>query len=129
MSIGVPRAWAHQARQILMLRERYPTSDIDLALGRAASFGAVDFPTVERILAVHATPRTLDEYVAEETAQRIEQTLGKARTQPRDLLEYDRLPITGVVRTESQETTACPSEVPPDDNKSETPPTTPSSQD
>ena len=53
-----------------------PTSDIDLALGRAASFGAVDFPTVERILAAHAAPRTLDEYVAEETAQRIEQMLG-----------------------------------------------------
>jgi len=129
MSIGVPRAWAQQARQILMLRERYPTSDIDLALGRAASFGAVDLHTVERILALQATPRTLDEYVAEETAQRIEQTLGKARTQPRDLLEYDRLPITRVVPTESQETTACPSEVPPDDNQNETTPTTPSSQD
>jgi hypothetical protein len=129
MSIGVTRLWSHQARQILMLRERYPTSDIDLALGRAASFGAVDFPTVERILAVHATPRTLDEYVAEETAQRIEQTLGKVRTQPRDLLEYDRLPITGVVRTLSQETTACPSEVPPEDPQDPSPATTPSSPD
>jgi transposase len=130
MSIGVPRAWAQQARQILMLRERYPTSDIDLALGRAASFGAVDFPTVERILAVHATPRTLDEYVAEETAQRIEQTLGKARTQPRDLLEYDRLPLAGMVRTPHQETTACPSEAPPPhDNQDPSHPTTSSSQD
>jgi transposase len=129
MSIGVPRAWAQQARQILMLRERYPTSDIDLALGRAASFGAVDFPTVERILAVHAKPRTLDEYVAEETAQRIEQTLGKARTQPRDLLEYDRLPLAGMVRTPHQETTECPSEAPPHDNQGLSPPMMPSSQD
>jgi transposase len=128
MSIGVPRAWAQQARQILMLRERYPISDIDLALGRAASFGAVDFPTVERILAVHATPRTLDEYVAEETAQRIEQTLGKARTQPRDLREYDRLPVAGMVPMPNQETTACPS-APPPHNEIPTPPTTPSSPD
>jgi hypothetical protein len=112
-----------------MLRERYPTSDIDLALGRAASFGAVDFPTVERILAVHAKPRTLDEYVAEETAQRIEQTLGKARTQPRDLLEYDRLPLAGMVRTPHQETTECPSEAPPHDNQGLSPPMMPSSQD
>ena len=128
MSIGVPRAWAQQARQILMLRERYPISDIDLALGRAASFGAVDFPTVERILAVQATPRTLDEYVAEETAQRIEQTLGKARTQPRDLREYDRLPLVGMVPMPNQETTACPSGAPPH-NEIPTPPTTPSSPD
>lgn len=128
MSIGVPRAWAQQARQILMLRERYPIADIDLALGRAASFGAVDFPTVERILAVHATPRTLDEYVAEETAQRIEQTLGKARTQPRDLREYDRLPLVGMVRAPHQETTTCPSGAP---LHNETPnhPMTPSSPD
>jgi transposase len=124
MSVGAPRTWAGQARQILMLRERYPTSDIDLALGRAASFGALDFPTVERILAVHATPRTLDEYVAEETAQRIEMTLGKARTKPRDLHEYDRLPITGIVRTKCQETTACPSDPQQDESQQ----TTPSSQ-
>jgi transposase len=129
MSVGVPRAWAQQARQILMLRERYHTSDIDAALGRAASFGAVDFPTVERILAVHAKPRTLDEYVAEEMAQRIEQTLGKARTKPRDLLEYDRLPLAGMVRTPHQETTACPSESPPHDNPAPSPPTMPSLQD
>jgi transposase len=128
MSLGTPRAWAQQARQILMLRERYPISDIDLALGRAASFGAIDFPTVERILAVHATPRTLDEYVAEETAQRIEQTLGKARTQPRDLREYDHLPLVGMVRTPHQETTACPSGAPPQ-NDNPTPPMTSSSQD
>jgi transposase len=128
MSIGVPRAWAQQARQILMLRERYPIADIDLALGRAASFGALDFPTVERILAVHATPRTLDEYVAEETAQRIEQTLGKARTQPRDLREYDRLPLAGTVTMPNQETTACPSGAPPH-HETPTPTTTPSSPD
>ena len=92
---GAPRAWAWQARQILLLRERYCTEEIDLALGHAASFGALEHAAVERILAARATPRTLDEYVAEDAARRIEETLGHARTEPRDLSEYDRLPLTG----------------------------------
>jgi transposase len=111
MSQGPPRVWCAQARQVLLLRERYPTADIELALGHAASFGALDYATIERILAVRAKPRTLDEYVAEETTRRIEQTLGSARTQPRDLTEYDRLPITGTARTSNQETTTWPSDM------------------
>jgi transposase len=111
MSQGTPRIWCAQARQVLLLRERYPTADIDLALGHAASFGALDCAAIERILAVRAKPRTLDEYVAEETTRRIEQTLGNARTQPRDLTEYDRLPITRAARTSNQETTTWPSDM------------------
>ena len=94
MSLGAPRVWGSQARQILLLRERYGTADIDAALGHAAAFGALDYRAVERILAARSTPRTLDEYVAEETARRLEETLGEARTEPRDLTEYDRLPVT-----------------------------------
>jgi transposase len=94
MSLGTPRVWSAQARQILLLRERYPTEDIDAALEHAAAYGALEHAAVERILAARAMPRTLDEYVAEETARRIEETLGHARTAPRDLTEYDRLPIT-----------------------------------
>lgn len=93
MSLGPPRVWGHQARQILLLRERYSTADLDLALGHAARFGAVDYRAVERIVATRAALRTLDEYVAEDTARRLEETLGKARTKPRDLREYDRLPL------------------------------------
>ncbi len=86
------RGWAAQARQILLLRERYSTADLDVALGRAADYGALELASVERILATRAMPRSLDEYVAEETTRRIEETLGKARTEPRPLTEYDRLP-------------------------------------
>lgn len=108
MSFGSPRVWAAQARQILLLRERYRTDEIDRALGHAAAFGARDHATVERILAARALPRTLDEYVAEDTARRLEATLGHARTVPRDLTQYDRLPLTS--RAGAQETPACPSE-------------------
>ena len=94
ISSGPPRVWAWQARQILLLRERYRTDELDLALGHAASYGALERAAVERILAARAMPRTLDEYVAEDAAQRIEETLGNARTEPRDLSEYDRLPLT-----------------------------------
>ncbi|MBK7536977.1 MAG: ATP-binding protein [Myxococcales bacterium] len=58
-------------------------------------------------------PRTLDEYVAEDTARRIEETLGHARTVPRDLTEYDRLPLTSGPRWHPEETTAWPSETAP----------------
>jgi transposase len=109
MSHGSSRVWSGQARQILLLRERYSTDEIDRALGHAAAFGARDHATVERILAARALPRTLDEYVAEDTARRLEQTFGHARTVRRDLTEYDRLPLTPASRSRPEETTAWPS--------------------
>lgn len=108
ISRGAPRAWAWQTRQILLLRERYSTEEIVLALGHAAAFGALEHAAVERILAARAMPRTLDEYVAEDTARRLEETLGHVRTVPRDLSEYDRLPVSGAARVSTEETT-CPS--------------------
>jgi transposase len=110
MSAGPARAWGWQARRILLLRERYPTEELELALEHAASFGALDHASVERILAARALPRSLDEYVAEETSRRIEATLGHARTTPRDLTEYDRLPITSASRSRTEEMTAWRSE-------------------
>ena len=130
MSLGPPRVWSAQARQILLLRERYRTDEIDRALGHAAAFGATDHATVERILAARALPRTLDEYVAEDTARRLEQTLGHARAAPRDLTQYDRLPLTA--RVHAQEITPCSSEAAHPDPSRETvaePTTTPSSPD
>ena len=112
MSLGAPRVWSAQARQILLLRERYATDEIDAALGHAADFGARDHATVERILAARALPRTLDEYVAEDTARHLEETLGYARTMPRDLTEYDRLPLTSASRSRTEETTPWQSEPP-----------------
>jgi transposase len=114
MSLGAPRVWGSQARQILLLRERYGTADLDAALGHAAAFGALDHRAVERILAARSTPRTLDEYVADDTARRLEKTLGYARTKPRDLTEYDRLPVASgppsALATHTEETRACPNE-------------------
>jgi transposase len=88
------RVWTHHARQILLLRARYDTADVDAALAHAGRFGALDASSVERILARRAPPRTLDEYVAEDTAKRIDDALGPVVTRPRDLAEYDALPIT-----------------------------------
>ena len=110
MSLGPPRVWSAQARQILILRARYRTDEIDRALGHAAAFGALGHAAVERILAARALPRTLDEYVAEDTTRRIEETLGHARAVPRDLTEYDRLPLTSASRPRREETPPWPSE-------------------
>ena len=114
MSAGPSRAWGHQARQILRLRERFHTADLDAALRHAALFGAFDHPAVERILAARATPRSLDEYVAAETTRRVAAALGHERTTPRDLTEYDRLPggpePPGAARAGSDQETPCPSD-------------------
>jgi hypothetical protein len=108
--------WGHQARCILVLRARYATEDLDAALAHAARFGALEHRAVERILEARSAPRTLDEYVAEDTARRLEQALGAQRAPSHDLTAYDRLPV---VRASSatlapampiQESCPCPSE-------------------
>lgn len=89
-----PRIWTHQARQILLLRARYDTADVDSALGHALRFGALDASAVERILAHRHPIRSLDEYVAHDTAARLDAVLGPKVRRPRDLAEYDALPLT-----------------------------------
>ena len=123
MSQGPPRVWSSQARNILLLRERYHTEELAEALGHAAAFGARDFATVERILAARALPRTLDEYVTEETTRRIDETLGHARSAPSDLTLYDRLPMTSSARSPHKETPAWPA--PPTDPTDPVDPTDP----
>lgn len=95
MSLGPHRYWAHHARSILVLRARYATKDLDAALAHAARFGAFEHRAVERILEARSAPRTLDEYVAEETTRRLAEALGERPAMPRDLTEYDRLPVVG----------------------------------
>jgi hypothetical protein len=73
------RVWTHYARQILLLRARYDSADVDAALAHAARFGALDASSVERILACRCPPRTLEEYVAEDAAKRIDEVLGPWR--------------------------------------------------
>lgn len=112
MSAGAVRIWGHQARQILLLRERFSTADLDAALRHAAALGAFDHHAVERILAARATPRSLDEYVAEQTVRRVTDALGQLRTEPRDLTEYDRLPgapdPSRAARADDRKETPCP---------------------
>jgi hypothetical protein len=113
LSAGPPRVWGHQARVILVLRARYATTDLDAALAHAARFGALEHRTVERILQARASPRTLDEYVAEDTARRLEQALGAQRSPAHDLTAYDRLPIARTAAPAPppvQESSPCPSE-------------------
>jgi transposase len=114
MSAGPPRFWGYQARQILLLRERFATADVDAALGHAASFGAFEHLAIERILTARATPRSLDEYVAEQTVRRIAGALGEGRSTPRDLTEYDRLPgapqPASAARANAPKETPCPSD-------------------
>jgi transposase len=95
LGAGPARKWSGPARRILTLRERYATDDIDSALGHAARYGALGYDAVERILEQRHRPRRLDEYVAAETAERLELALGERRTARSDLREYDRLPGSG----------------------------------
>jgi len=61
-----------------------------------------------------ATPRSLDEYVAEQTVRRVADALGEARTTPRDLAEYDRLPgasqPSGAAHASDPKETPCPND-------------------
>jgi transposase len=105
---AAPRYLAFRGRQILLLRERYATTDLDAALAHALAYGAFEHGAVERILVARAKPRTLDEYVAEHAFQRLEQRLGACTTQPRDLAEYDRLPVSSSAPASGEDRTRDP---------------------
>ena len=93
LTVAAPRLAGYQARQILLLRERYTTTDLCDALRHARSFGAFEHQAIARILAARVAPRTLAEYVAEATARRFDEGFGAGETHARDLDEYDRLPV------------------------------------
>ncbi len=86
------------ARQILLLRERFASDDLARALTQASRFGALEHAAVARILELDARPRTLAEYVTEDSARRARKALGRDETPGRDLREYDQLPIVGARR-------------------------------
>jgi transposase len=116
LASAVPRHCTFRARQILLLRERYATQDVEAALAHALAFGALEHQAVARILFARARPRTLAEYVSEQAFRRLEESLGQCHTQPRDLREYDRLPMTpsSDALDERQEEAPCPSDtIPP----------------
>lgn len=119
LATGPARVWPHHARRILLLRDRYDTSHIDAACAHAVRFGALEHSAIERILLARHPPRTLDEYVAEEAARRIDAAVGTRPTRPRDLAEYDLLPVVSrpfPATAQQQETIPCPvtRNLPPD---------------
>jgi transposase len=91
------RSAAHHARKVLALREGHDTADLLAALSHALAYGALEHSAVERILLARGTPRRLDEYVAEQTANKLHHAVAQSSTEPRDLTEYDALPRRGVV--------------------------------
>jgi len=101
------RAAGYHARRVLALREGYDTADLLAALSHALTFGALEHTAVERILLARASPRRLDEYVAEQTAMKFRGAVAESSTEPRDLAEYDALPCRGAT-TDSQGDATCP---------------------
>jgi len=102
-----PRSAGYHARKVLALRAGHDTGDLIAALAHALAYGALEHSAVERILLARAHPRRLDQYVAEQTANRLRQAVAHSSTEPRDLAEYDTLPRRGVA-TPSQGEPPCP---------------------
>jgi len=102
-----PRSAAHHARRILALREAHDSAALLAALAHALAYGALEHSAVERILLARGIPRRLDEYVAEQTANKLRHIVAQSSTEPRDLAEYDALPCRGVA-TPSPGEPPCP---------------------
>lgn len=118
-----PRSAAYHARKILALRERYHSGDLAAAIRHALAYSAFDHAAVARIVEARATPRTLDEYIADRSRRRLERWLGEHATEPRSLDEYDALPCISAKRPSRKEAPTCP---PPEHRDEHLPPEPPS---
>jgi hypothetical protein len=107
-----PRSAGYHARRILALRAGFDTADLVRALAHALSYGALEHGAVERILVARAPVRRLDEYAAGTTAHKLERLLAHGDTEPRDLAEYDALPLRGPP-PQAEGEPPCPSEASP----------------
>lgn len=116
---ALPRSAGYHARRILAFRERYQTGDVIAAMAHAQQYGALEYHAIERILAVRAAPRRLDEYVAEATEKKLAAIVRQSRTEPRELAMYDALPNWSRPATPGD--AACPSRPAPDAEPSRTP--------
>ena len=96
----------YHARLILVMRERFSTADLGAALRHARTYGAFEHHAVERILSARAAPRRLAEYVDEDFARRLAESVGEREVPVRDLHEYDELPTNA----SAKETTPCQEE-------------------
>jgi hypothetical protein len=99
LSASPSKQWTRQARRILTLRQRFATEELDHALRHACRFGALHFESVQRILEARHPARSLDEYVAAETRERMHHAFDGHRIEPRDLAEYDRIAGAPLART------------------------------
>jgi transposase len=104
------------ARLILVLRERFSTADLGAALRHARAFGAFEHQAVERILSAKAAPRRLAEYVDEDFARRLAESVGDRDVPVRDLDEYDQLPTIA----SAKEATPCQQDDPQEQTTSST---------
>jgi transposase len=116
MSQGPPRVYLHQARVILGFRSSFDTKDIVRALERAARHGALRADSVREILTALSRPRSFEEYVSEQTARRLAETIGMDPTEPRDLVLYDEWKASGLRRPDcsshAQESPPCENPAP-----------------
>jgi hypothetical protein len=106
LELAQPRSAGYHARKVLSLRERWDTEEVVAALEHALAYGALEHQAIERILLARGTPRRLDEYVAQASAEKLDPP-GAART--RDLTEYDALPGRGPSH-QRQGAQSCPNE-------------------
>jgi transposase len=83
-------------------------ADLLVALAHALAYGALEHGAVERIVLARSNPRRLDEYVTEQSANKLRRVLGESSTEPRDLAEYDALPCRGSAAPEDPGDPTCP---------------------
>jgi transposase len=103
-----PRSAGYHARKVLALREGYDTADVLRALSHALEYSALEHTAVERILQARARRRRLDEYVAEASAKKLSTAVVESCTEPRDLAEYDALPVRGSLPVTCPGEASCP---------------------
>jgi hypothetical protein len=82
LALKNPKNPGFHARYILHLKERYTCGDINLALGHACRYHAYDCKAVERILAMKATPKTLESVRNEKAARQLRAALPKINQRP-----------------------------------------------
>ena len=90
MEKAQPRSAGYHARLVLGLRASWSTQDLVAALRHALAYGALEHGAIERILLSRGTPRTLDQYLARSRVA----LDPPGASGPRDLGEYDALPVT-----------------------------------
>jgi len=100
LKLSQPKNAGFHARVILQLKERYHTTDINLALGHAERYHAYDSKAVARILTAKATPRTLESIRNDRAAAELRQAL--PTIEQRSLQQYAVLFTPTEARHEDQ---------------------------